>query len=318
VRPLSAMIKQISKLLEGYSGDQEKNLQVIQKKLLYMSQLLRDNPGQNRFPRSTGMLDAAERQIQHWIQQLSGPNHRLSVPVAPKRPTGNPTSIGVATDKPQPTNQPISSISPTPSRVTSNVALPGLVSGGITSTTKPSSVKLYPMKEEVVLVPDDLPQSHVQRHSTPSPPQTQSTTTTQFPVRNPLQVFLEKIVHLDQDVKEIGYVLDRFKGGSLGTQLEFQMEANFANLTGNYYDNLFWWGTTGSSSSPYSIIPRPNDIIGTERTSEIINNDIYPEPAAKKQRTGSFSAREEGMEISSADPYFLRARQNDSVCLIVT
>lgn len=104
IRPMSTMLRQIERLLENYAGDKAKqeNLKAINKKMVCIYKLLHQQTSQPpNLQQSLEVLDAAERQIKHWLQQLQIKDAKPAQPQQPQQPQQPPQPQQNAVAQPQ-------------------------------------------------------------------------------------------------------------------------------------------------------------------------------------------------------------------------
>lgn len=108
--PLAAMIKQIEKHIENYSNDKQKqdNLKLVNKKMISIYKLLMHQGFGTQNP-NVQVLEAAEKQIKHWLQQLPA-----ATPATPQQPTTTPPppAAPTPTATPPPTSTPPGNVTP--------------------------------------------------------------------------------------------------------------------------------------------------------------------------------------------------------------
>jgi len=110
--PLAAMIKQIEKHIENYSNDKQKqdNLKLVNKKMISIYKLLMHQGYGTQNP-NVQVLEAAEKQIKHWLQQLPA---ATPVTAQPQQPAPAPAPSPVPAPSPIPISSPAPAPTPTP------------------------------------------------------------------------------------------------------------------------------------------------------------------------------------------------------------
>jgi len=242
IKPLRAMIEQIERLLKTYNGQQENNLQAIKKKLEHMLNLLQETPQTKRdnFEDGYKILEGAERQIQHWLQQLISNKGSKQNPQMKSQSSHS----GVTSNQPPLPNNPpvlVSSMTPGSSQIlpqqnsnnirNSNMFLSNNPMNIINSNTPqhfPNSSKPSTNTSEA-FIKNSFNNSHDQEKV----PIVQQKVNEQ-PEENPVQSIANKLSQLNQDPKDFASALNR----SQDSKFFFN-----PNLQNSSYDYLFWWGS---------------------------------------------------------------------------